>query len=354
METRYQVFVSSTFVDLIEERRAVMQSLLSIDCMPAGMELFPAADDSAWGFIESMIAQSDYYVLVIGGRYGSRTQDNSLSYTHREYKLALKLGLPILAFLHADPGKIPLEKSDMSEDARVALESFRQEVASRHIINYFTHPFELASKVMQAIRFATRAHPRVGWIRADQAPQLKDSADVLTLRDRDSVDSAVGSVRTRLQRAQRSIFVSGNNCKLIESNRRHLKEAIDRGVEVKVLCVDPDGIGASILPLTDPAFDSVQSFKDSMISVKSAFASLEIENPLFEIRYLPFPPSIGFFIVDPTAQDGLVKIEIYTSKPYGTVNSRPHIILNSDERWRSYFLNQWENLWNLGYQCLTS
>ena len=35
MERRYQVFVSSTFDDLEEERREVIQALLSMGCFPA-------------------------------------------------------------------------------------------------------------------------------------------------------------------------------------------------------------------------------------------------------------------------------------------------------------------------------
>jgi Domain of unknown function (DUF4062) len=73
MERRYQVFVSSTFVDLQIERQATMQALLSLDHFPAGMELFPASDDDQWALIKGVIDDSDYYVLVIGGRYGSTT-----------------------------------------------------------------------------------------------------------------------------------------------------------------------------------------------------------------------------------------------------------------------------------------
>ena len=51
MEKRYQVFISSTFRDLIDERQAVLRAVLELDHMPAGMELFPAADDSAWQLI---------------------------------------------------------------------------------------------------------------------------------------------------------------------------------------------------------------------------------------------------------------------------------------------------------------
>jgi len=51
MDKRYQVFVSSTYADLQEERQEVMQALLELDCIPAGMELFPAANEDQWTLI---------------------------------------------------------------------------------------------------------------------------------------------------------------------------------------------------------------------------------------------------------------------------------------------------------------
>lgn len=45
MEKRYQVFISSTFSDLMDERSKVMRTIMSLDCIPAGMELFPAMDE---------------------------------------------------------------------------------------------------------------------------------------------------------------------------------------------------------------------------------------------------------------------------------------------------------------------
>ena len=72
MEKRYQIFISSTFTDLKDERQAVLRAVLELDQMPAGMELFPAADASAWQLIKDVIDSSDYYILVMGGRYGSR------------------------------------------------------------------------------------------------------------------------------------------------------------------------------------------------------------------------------------------------------------------------------------------
>jgi Domain of unknown function (DUF4062) len=36
------------------------------------MELFPAADDDTLTLIKSVIDDSDYYVIILGGRYGTR------------------------------------------------------------------------------------------------------------------------------------------------------------------------------------------------------------------------------------------------------------------------------------------
>jgi len=63
MDKRYQIFISSTFLDLQDERQAVLKAILEIDHMPAGMELFPATDDTAWLLIRDVIDSSDYYIL---------------------------------------------------------------------------------------------------------------------------------------------------------------------------------------------------------------------------------------------------------------------------------------------------
>ena len=65
MKKRYQVFVSSTYEDLREERASAIFSLLKLGCIPTGMELFPSANDEVWDVIKQTIDASDYYVLII-------------------------------------------------------------------------------------------------------------------------------------------------------------------------------------------------------------------------------------------------------------------------------------------------
>ena len=99
MDKRYQIFVSSTYADLKEERQRVIQALMEMDCIPAGMELFPAADEEQWLFIKKVIDDCDYYLLVLGGRYGSTTSDG-ISYTEKEFDYAVSIGLKVVALIH--------------------------------------------------------------------------------------------------------------------------------------------------------------------------------------------------------------------------------------------------------------
>lgn len=49
---KYQVFISSTYSDLMNERKQVLDILLMADCIPAGMENFVATDDEQFNVIK--------------------------------------------------------------------------------------------------------------------------------------------------------------------------------------------------------------------------------------------------------------------------------------------------------------
>lgn len=120
MDKRYQVFVSSTYSDLQAERNKVIQTIMSLDCIPAGMELFPAIDTEQFEFIKRVIDDCDYYLLIVGGRYGS-ISDDGISYTEKEYDYAISRNIPVIAFLHEDISKLSLEKCDIEPDKREKL-----------------------------------------------------------------------------------------------------------------------------------------------------------------------------------------------------------------------------------------
>src|SRR5437762_6941791 len=100
---------------------------MEMDCIPSGMELFPAADEEQWHFIQRVIDDCDYYLLIIGGRYGSTTPEG-VSYTEKEYDYAVKKGLKVIALLHEKPDEIPVGRSDIDPAPRARLQAFRDKV----------------------------------------------------------------------------------------------------------------------------------------------------------------------------------------------------------------------------------
>lgn len=99
---KYQIFISSTFIDLKEERQAAVEAILKKGHIPAGMELFTAGDKSQWTVIKKWIDESDIYLLILGGRYGSIDNETGLSYTEMEYNYAVKMGKPLFALILSD------------------------------------------------------------------------------------------------------------------------------------------------------------------------------------------------------------------------------------------------------------
>jgi hypothetical protein len=181
-QKRYQVFISSTYLDLLEERKAVISTLLQLDTFPAGMEMFPASDDDAWELIKGVISQSDYYLLVIGGKYGSVDSSSNLSYTEMEYDYAVELGIPVMAFLHGEPDSLTQRDIELDAARRAALDAFREKVKGAKHIKYWTSAADLGMKVTTAFVQMQKNRPAVGWIRADQATGMDDLRTIERLR----------------------------------------------------------------------------------------------------------------------------------------------------------------------------
>jgi hypothetical protein len=102
MKKRLQVFISSTYTDLIEERQAAVEAILSAGHIPAGMELFKSGNETQLDTIKRWIDESDVYMLIFGGRYGSIEPRSGKSYTHVEYEYALEQGKPLFAVVIRD------------------------------------------------------------------------------------------------------------------------------------------------------------------------------------------------------------------------------------------------------------
>lgn len=164
---RYQVFVSSTYADLKEERQAVIHTIIEANGIPAGMELFPAVDETQLAFIKRVIDDCDYYLLIIGGRYGSLS-DAGISYTEQEYDYAVERGLKVIALLHENPDEIPYGKSEQNPELREKLKKFRARVSNGRLVKTWKRVEDLPGLVALSLSSTIRQFPAVGWTRGNR------------------------------------------------------------------------------------------------------------------------------------------------------------------------------------------
>ena len=144
---KYQVFISSTYKDLIEERKQVLQVLLKADCIPAGMENFVATDDEQFNVIKNVIDLCDYYILILGRRYGSINARTGISYTEMEYNYAIERGIPVLVFSIDDSAEIDPEKIEKDPIKNGKLAEFKKRAMNNRLASVWQDMSDLIAKV---------------------------------------------------------------------------------------------------------------------------------------------------------------------------------------------------------------
>ncbi len=161
---KYQIFISSTYMDLKKVRREISKVILNMGQIPVGMEQFPAASVEQFEYIKKQLDDCDYMVLVIGNRYGSICEETALSYIEMEYDYAVKNNIPVLTFICRNP------KSSKNCDNVDALNKFIKKVSKK--LCCICKKTELPSRVIQSINQAIDDYKRPGWVRENNTEQL--------------------------------------------------------------------------------------------------------------------------------------------------------------------------------------
>lgn len=208
MSTKFQIFISSTYDDLKDERAQVIKAVLEMGHIPVGMEMFSAADEEQWKLIARQIDETDYYVVIVGHRYGSLT--GSISYTEKEFSYAVGKGIPVYGFI-VDEDIQPLAKHvDREAKKRVGLGKFKNKVRQRPV-SFWRTADDLHGKVSIALMKAFNTTPRPGWTRAVPVagPEITQELSRLSKENSDlrqKLDAAIGSVATNRQADHLSIL----------------------------------------------------------------------------------------------------------------------------------------------------
>lgn len=163
---RHTVFISSTYADLKEERKRVTEVIQQLDCIPIGMELFPAGGGSQFEYIKKQIDICDYYLLIIAGRYGTLSH-KGMSYTEREFDYAVSKNIPIITFIRRDISDLPRSKIELDDKIQKKLEKFRAKASEKELVAFWQDPSDLLVQASVAIQKAKTDRPRPGYVRRD-------------------------------------------------------------------------------------------------------------------------------------------------------------------------------------------
>jgi len=144
-----RIFISSSYSDLKDHRRAVQDAVRGLDLVADDMIDWPADERAGVTHSVDRLLQSNALVLLVAHRYGHIPSGEQYSITEREYRAARSANIPVLAFFLDE--SVPWPPDQVEWAARERLQAFKQLVESEVTRKFFRTPDELEAQVTQAL-----------------------------------------------------------------------------------------------------------------------------------------------------------------------------------------------------------
>ena len=176
LDTRYQIFISTSGRDMQPERMVLSQTLVGMGFFAWGLEhRTPLTTTLA----RRQIDECDYLILLLGSQYGEQSI-SGVSYLSLEYEYALSQAKPIIVFMHEQPENREIDLQETHPQLKDKFLTFRKKLLheAEHIF-YFKTPRELELAVRLNIPLMVEQHMGQGWVPAHQAQQLEDEIKLL-------------------------------------------------------------------------------------------------------------------------------------------------------------------------------
>ncbi len=240
MIKKLQIFISSTYLDLIQERQAAVEAILRGGHIPAGMELFAAGDKSQLETIHRWIDESDIFMLILGGRYGSLEPSSGKSYTQLEYEYAIGSGKRFFALVLtdaaidtkvADAGRKVLEVDNPKE-----LKEFRKIVTSK-ICKMVDDIKDIKLAVHETLLDFLRKYTFDGWVSGKSIASIEELTAEIT-----SVKKERDGLKSELDKSRKSNDANGYTedeflsiMELLRNDKMVYEESKNKPIEKTVL-----------------------------------------------------------------------------------------------------------------------
>lgn len=176
MKRKYEIFVSSAYEGLQEERQALYRAIVALGHVPVGMESFVAADIEQFTFIKSQIDSADCVIVVLATRYGSVNPDTQKSMTELEFSYAEQTGKPVIAlvlrpeserFWVAQKMEKGVPNNVLYDGRSESLAAFRSRLLKDRMASFWSSADDLGNACTAALSyFEKNARPGTGWVPA--------------------------------------------------------------------------------------------------------------------------------------------------------------------------------------------
>lgn len=332
MNKKLQVFVSSTYTDLVEERQAAVEAILDSGHIPAGMELFKAGK-SQMKTIQKWIDSSDVYVLILGGRYGSIEEDSGLSYTELEYKYALSKNIPVFAIVLDDSFLYIKAASDgkdtvFEKDNIKKYDSFKDFVKTK-IVKFAKNKDQISSIL----------HSQLNDIINDDEYNLKGWV-------RSTPNNGLYSLKTNQNQSFDKIIIGAKKITIIGKTmaniynlyKSELEESVKSGCEYYMLAYDYNEKARHIVY-------SDHSYSNHIATSKN-LEELQEKYPNFHYKLINKWPAYGITSVEYEHKNSnYIQILLYAETMKGF--QRPMFKINYGDEWYDTFTEEINHLWTL-------
>ncbi len=179
MDKKIVVFLSSTYYDLKDERPKAIKEIIKNHYIFSGMETFfvlPPLEQ--WKNIKRTIDECDFYVAILGDRYGSVTWDN-YSYTELECEYAAEIGKPIIALVQKDHRRFGYWKKQPPEH-REKQQAFKDNIVCKYKY-YWDDVEDLVHKMFEGL-FLLECENHVSGLGRPLSPAVKEERDSKSIR----------------------------------------------------------------------------------------------------------------------------------------------------------------------------
>lgn len=145
------IFVGSTYEDMVDYRRAVLEGLTQLEAIVRGMEYFGSRPGTPTDECLDVVRSCEVYVGLFGMRYGSIPTGSEISMTHLEYDEAQRKSLPSLIYLIDENNQPILPKYVETGPGADKLRELKIQLKQKHMVSVFTTPESLSSRILHDV-----------------------------------------------------------------------------------------------------------------------------------------------------------------------------------------------------------